>query len=206
MKNSRTAYVILGGLSIQPNLSGYELHKAIEENFGSFWGESYGQIYPTLKRLVSEGLIEACKPAAAPRKRRQEYALTDAGRACLREWLALPFQNDPPRNEFLLKLFFGREAAPGVAIAHVRELQQRNRQMLAALTALESAAHAQPSESSHLPFWMLTLGLGTALTRAAIEWGESALEQLSAAERTEAQKPQPQEASPVNGNPVNAQA
>jgi PadR family transcriptional regulator AphA len=113
MKNSRTAYVLLGGLSIQSNLSGYELHKAIEENFGSFWGESYGQIYPTLKQLVAEGLIEICKPAAAPKKRRQTYALTDAGRICLREWLARPFQNDPPRNEFMLKLFFGHEAAPG---------------------------------------------------------------------------------------------
>jgi len=206
MKRNRTAYVILGMLSIQPNKSGYDLRKAIESSVGSFWGESYGQIYPTLKSLAAEGLIVPSASASLPRQRCQQYTLTDAGRACLREWLALPFQNDPPRNEFLLKLFFGREAAPGVAIAHVRELQQRNRQMLAALTALESAAHAQPSESSHLPFWMLTLGLGTALTRAAIEWGESALEQLSAAERTEAQKPQPQEASPVNGNPVNAQA
>jgi DNA-binding PadR family transcriptional regulator len=40
MKDNRTAYVILGMLSIQSNLSGYDLHKAIEENFGSFWGES----------------------------------------------------------------------------------------------------------------------------------------------------------------------
>jgi DNA-binding PadR family transcriptional regulator len=105
MKNSRTAYVILGMLSIQPNLSGYEIHKAIEDNFGSFWGESYGQIYPSLKRLVAEGLIEPGKLVSGPGRRRQGYALTDAGRASLREWLALPFQNDPPRNEFLLKLF-----------------------------------------------------------------------------------------------------
>jgi hypothetical protein len=50
-------------LSIQPNLSGsgYEIHKAIEDNFGSFWGESYGQIYPTLKRLAAEGLISPSK-------------------------------------------------------------------------------------------------------------------------------------------------
>ena len=34
MKNSRTAYVILGMLSLAPKGSGYELHKAIEENFG----------------------------------------------------------------------------------------------------------------------------------------------------------------------------
>ena len=197
MKNSRTAYVILGGLSIQSNLTGYELHKAIEENFGSFWGESYGQIYPTLKRLVAEGLIEACKPASAPRKRRQEYALTDAGRACLREWLALPFQNDPPRNEFMLKLFFGRQAAPGVSLAHVRELNERNRRMLATLEAIESMARKDQSQNPNKPYWMLTLGLGMALTRAALDWGESALEQLSAMETGAVQKTQPSEGNPV---------
>ena len=182
MKDNRTAYVILGGLSIQSNLSGYELHKAIEENFGSFWGESYGQIYPTLKRLAAEGLTEACKSATAPKKRRQEYALTDSGRICLREWLALPFQNDPPRNEFLLKLFFGREAAPGVSLAHVRELQRRNRQMLATLEGIEKMARAHPSKDPNLPYWMLTLGLGMAMTRAALEWCESALKELAALE------------------------
>ena len=182
MKNSRTAYVLLGGLSIQSNLSGYELHKAIEENFGSFWGESYGQIYPTLKQLVAEGLIEICKPAAAPKKRRQTYALTDAGRICLREWLARPFQNDPPRNEFMLKLFFGHEAAPGVALAHVRELNERNRRMLATLEGIEKMARAYQSKDPNLPYWMLTLGLGLALARAALDWGESALAELAAME------------------------
>ena len=180
MKNSRTAYVLLGGLSIQSNLSGYELHQAIKENFGSFWGESYGQIYPTLKRLVAEGLIEASKPNSTPRKRRQEYSLTDAGRAALREWLAQPFQNDPPRNEFMLKLFFGRQAAPGVALAHVRELERRNRQMLATLEGIDKMARASGSHDPNLPYWMLTLGLGLALTRAAIAWGESALAELAA--------------------------
>jgi PadR family transcriptional regulator AphA len=186
MNHSRTAYVLLGGLSIQSNLSGYELHKAIEENFGSFWGESYGQIYPTLKRLAAEGLIEACKPATAPKKRRQTYALTDAGRVCLREWLALPFKNDPPRNEFLLKLFFGREAAPGVAIAHVHELNERNRRTLATLEGIEKMARASGSHDPNLPYWMLTLGLGLALTRAALDWGESALAELAAIEAAQA--------------------
>ena len=182
MKNNRTAYVILGMLSIAPKGSGYEIHKAIEENFGSFWGESYGQIYPSLKRLAEEGLIEVCKPSSAPKKRRQEYALTDAGRVCLREWLALPFQNDPPRNEFLLKLFFGREAAPGVALAHVRELQERNRRMLATLEGIESMAREIQLQNPNKPYWMLTLGLGLAMTRAALDWGESALAELSAME------------------------
>jgi DNA-binding PadR family transcriptional regulator len=182
MKNSRTAYVILGMLSIQPNLSGYEIHKAIEANFGSFWGESYGQIYPSLKRLAAEGLIEPGKLVSGPGRRRQMYTLTDAGRASLREWLALPFQNDPPRNEFLLKLFFGGEAAPGTALKHVRELQERNRRTLTTLEGIESMALEIQSQNPNKPYWMLTLGLGMALTRAALDWGESALAQLASME------------------------
>jgi DNA-binding PadR family transcriptional regulator len=196
MNNNRTAYVILGMLSIAPKGSGYEIHKAIEDNFGSFWGESYGQIYPSLKRLAAEGLIEVCKPASAPKKRRQEYALTDAGRACLREWLALPFQNDPPRNEFLLKLFFGGEAAPGTALKHVRELQERNRRTLTTLEGIESMAREIQSQNPNKPYWMLTLGLGMALTRAALDWGESALAQLASMEAAAAEVPLPADNNP----------
>jgi DNA-binding PadR family transcriptional regulator len=191
MKNNRTAYVILGMLSTATKASGYEIHKAIEDNFGSFWGESYGQIYPTLKRLAAEGMIEACKPDSAPKKRRQEYALTDTGRASLREWLALPFQDDPPRNEFMLKLFFGHEAAPGVALSHVRELQERNRRTLATLEGIEKMACKYQSKDPNLPYWMLTLGLGLAMTRAALDWGESALAQLASIEAGVAEGPQP---------------
>ena len=189
MKNNRTAYVILGMLSIGQNLSGYEIHKAIEDNFGSFWGESNGQIYPTLTRLATERLIEPSKTVPGPGRRRQEYALTDAGRASLREWLALPFQNDPPRNEFLLKLFFGLEAAPGVSAGHIRELQERNRSMLNTLLEIDTYVRAHPSHNPHEPYWMLTLSLGIAMARAALDWGESALTQLSTVGATGAESP-----------------
>jgi DNA-binding PadR family transcriptional regulator len=189
MKNSRTPYVILGMLSIQPNLSGYELHKVIEDNFGSFWSESYGQIYPTLKRLAVEGLINPSMSISTSKKRRQAYALTDAGRVFLREWLARPFQDDPPRNEFLLKLFFGGEAAPGTALKHVRELLDRNRRVLAGLQEIENIANAHPSQNPNKQYWMLTLGLGLTLTSATLAWGESALAQLAATEATATQTP-----------------
>jgi DNA-binding PadR family transcriptional regulator len=186
MKRNRTAYVILGILSIEPNKSGYDIRKAIEGSVGHFWGESYGQIYPTLKRLAAEALIVPSNSPITTRKKRQEYSLTDAGRTCLREWLAVPFQNDPPRNEFLLKLFFGREATPNVSIEHVRDCQEKNRRMLATLTGFEALARKQSSKNPHLPYWMLTLDLGIALTRTALEWGETALATLSSMKAREA--------------------
>src|ERR1035441_6439740 len=196
MKRNQTAYVILGLLSIESNQSGYDIHKTVEGSVGYFWGESYGQIYPTLKRLAAEGLIVKSKSASAPRQRRQEYSLTDAGRASLQAWLAQPFQNDPPRNEFLLKLFFGREAAPSISIGHVRELQERNRRTLTTMLELETFAGVQGSQNPHFPFWMLTLRLGIAMTRAALDWGESALAQLTSME-TAAQNPRPEASNPT---------
>ncbi len=189
MARNQTSYLILGALSIEPDLSGYDIRKGIESSVSYFWHESYGQIYPTLKRLAAESLIVESKPDKAARKGRQVYSLTEAGRACLREWLAVPFKNDPPRNEFLLKLFLGREAALSVSIAHVEELQRRNQRMLDTLLGFETMARTQASQNPHQPFWMLTISLGIALTRAALEWGESALVKLAGMEAAGASKP-----------------
>jgi len=175
MNHPRTAYVILGMLAIEPNRSGYDIRQAIESSVGHFWGESYGQIYPTLKRLVADGLIVA---SATRKQRRQEYSITPAGRECLREWLALPFQNDPPRNEFLIKLFFGLEASPEVSIGHLQELQKRNESSLKTMLEIQSIAPKVNAGNPHLPYWMLTVGLGIAVTQAALQWGESAIQTL----------------------------
>ena len=186
-----TSYTILGLLSVHPDLSGYDMRKGIQNSIGYFWAESYGQLYPALKRLADQGLIAPSSSTSNGRKSRQTYVITDAGHTALRQWLALPFHNEPPRNEFLLKLFFGREAAPGVATAHVRDLNERNRRMLDMLTKIEASVPPQQAANPHLPYWMLTLGLGKALTCAALEWGEKALVAITTQVASAAGSPQP---------------
>jgi DNA-binding PadR family transcriptional regulator len=177
-----TAFVILGILAIHDDQSGYEIRKTIQQTVGFFWGESYGQIYPTLKHLVGEGLILPSKSTTKPRPRRQEYSITPAGRISLRQWLAVPYCDSPPRDEFLLKLFFGVEAAPGVSVAHIRTFQEKNRTMLATLLQLETLGRARSSQLPGFPFWMLTLNFGVAQLRSALDWSESALAMLTGAE------------------------
>jgi hypothetical protein len=46
-------------------------------------------------------------------------------------------------------------------------------------------ARAYQSKDPNLPYWMLTLGLGLALARAALDWGESALAELAAMDAAE---------------------
>lgn len=188
--SSRTDYVILGLLSIEAHQSGYEMRKTIQGSVGYFWSESYGQLYPTLKRLTAEGLIAPSRRAAKGRAAkgrggRQEYSLTAAGHARLKEWLALPYRPDPPRDEFLLKLFFGREAGPGVAVAHVRRFQEEYRQALALIEEIGRVGTAKNAEHPHFRFWNLTLEYGVARMRAELEWSKHALKVLEEMEKGE---------------------
>jgi DNA-binding PadR family transcriptional regulator len=209
METTRTAYVVLGILAIHDNQSGYEIRKTIEQSVGFFWGESYGQLYPTLKRLLGEGLITADAADASNRARRA-YSITMAGRECLKLWLAVPFRDDPPRDEFLLKLFFGEQAAPGISVGHIRAFQQKSRRLLDSMLALESLARAHNAHQPGFPYWMLTLSYGLGQLKAALAWGESTLgtleanqqpkvesaaETASAAETNEAGEPQPSKGS-----------
>jgi len=196
---SQTGYVILGLLSIEGNQSGYDIRRTIQGSVGYFWGESYGQIYPALKKLAAEGLIEPAnspqrtgakspvrrggRKTAGGRPDRRAYSLTPAGRARLQEWLAQPFRVDPPRDEFLLKLFFGREAAPGVSVEHVRDFQQRNRRLLRTFEEIGRIGRAKNANHPHFRFWILTLEYGVAQIRAGLRWSEGALKELESMEK-----------------------
>jgi PadR family transcriptional regulator AphA len=179
MEFKQTAYVILGILAIHPRQSGYEIRKTVQQSVGFFWGESYGQIYPTLKRLVAENLISPDMPTSRTRPKRREYSITPAGLNRLQEWLTIPFRETPPRDEFLLKLFFGAEASPSVSIAQIRSFQDKNRRMLSTLEELEKLGRARSSHYPGFPFWMLTLRYGLGQLRASLEWSDAALKLLS---------------------------
>ena len=101
-----TADAVLGLLSIAP-MSGYGMRMIISQSIGHFWSESFGQIYPALRKLTAEGFVEKKTERQKGRPDRHMYSLTTAGRKRLAGWLMVPAVTEVPRNELLLKLFFG---------------------------------------------------------------------------------------------------
>ena len=57
LEGGSTPNALLGLLSLGP-MSGYDIRQLIPRSIGYFWNESYGQIYPGLKRLAAAGLVE----------------------------------------------------------------------------------------------------------------------------------------------------
>src|SRR5258707_10015666 len=77
--------VILGLLSFGPR-SGYEIKAIVDRSTRFFWAASYGQIYPELRRLEREGLVEGEDVPTGGRARRL-YRLTTARPTQLETWL-----------------------------------------------------------------------------------------------------------------------
>jgi DNA-binding PadR family transcriptional regulator len=96
--------VVLGMLSLGPR-SGYDIKRVVDRSTRFFWAASYGQIYPELRRLEQDGLIEGEDAPSGGRSRRV-YKLTKAGRDALREWLFGSTVTIELRDESLLRLFF----------------------------------------------------------------------------------------------------
>src|SRR3954465_5468018 len=57
MELSPTARVLLGMIR-KGGRTGYEIKQLVDRSTRFFWAASYGQIYPELRRLEEEGLIE----------------------------------------------------------------------------------------------------------------------------------------------------
>ena len=143
-----TAYVILGNLGLGPH-SGYDIKQLADMSTRHFWAISYGQIYPELKRLKEEGLIQA---EDAPRGTRQRtlYHLTDAGREALRAWVSDPaIQNLEIRDEMLLKLFFADAMSNEETLRHLEAIRRRHQDLARGLRDHEPVAAAQPHRMKH---------------------------------------------------------
>jgi DNA-binding PadR family transcriptional regulator len=69
---------------------GYEVKKAYDHWFPDAQPLAFGQVYATLGRLVRDGLAVVVETRADGARERTVYAVTEAGRRRLQDWLAEP--------------------------------------------------------------------------------------------------------------------
>lgn len=116
------------GLLIESPMHGYELRKRLTGLLGAFRAFSYGSLYPTLRRMQADGLIdEAATPSGMKvRRGRRVYQLTDKGRERFNELVADTGPQNYTDDGFGVHLaFFSRTPA----VARMRILEGRRRQV-----------------------------------------------------------------------------
>ena len=176
-RSSSSQEVLLGLLTVEP-MSGYDLGQSIRASIGFFWNESYGQIYPNLKKLAAAGLVTAKTEKQKGKPDRQVYSITPSGRARLGKWLAVEPQPEVPRNELLLKLFFGTQAGPEVVIGYVERMAQSNKAFLEKFRQIERELMAQMGRYPDVPYWRMAARFGQLELEAHLRWAEETLKTL----------------------------
>jgi PadR family transcriptional regulator, regulatory protein AphA len=125
---SQSTYGILAILS-EGAKSGYEIKKFLSAPEVFYWRESYGNIYPILRRMKSHGFVRQID-ADVKKKRRIYYEITDEGRKELARWLTTPPELTRFRVEILMKLRFGEMSGienMKANIEHYRKLNDEDR-------------------------------------------------------------------------------
>lgn len=177
-----TPNALLGLLSMRP-MSGYDIRQTIGRSIGYFWSESYGQIYPGLKRLAAAGLAEKKTERQKGRPDRTVYSLTAAGRRQLREWLKQPPTPTVPRNELLLKLFFGVESKIDTSREHVLDFLKSQQEALKTYAALARKVKHDSANDPKLPFYLIAISHGRFRCEAMVKWCKDTLKRLDDIER-----------------------
>lgn len=128
-KKRKTKFAILGLLSWKP-MSGYDIKKIVDIGLSHFWNENYGQIYPSLEQLVSDGLLLKNTDTKAGKRKRNAYTLTDEGAEAFKDWIIQPTERLRQRNEILLKFFLSGKLPVEMSLHVVQEYREQQEVLL----------------------------------------------------------------------------
>jgi DNA-binding PadR family transcriptional regulator len=173
-----TARVILGMLKLGIH-TGYDIKKAIDTSTRFFWGASFGQIYPELRRLSDAGLIKG-RPDPRGQVKRTAYSLTPKGERALHDWLtdseSFTFEM---RDESLLRLFFGDALSREEVVANLHARVAFLDMVLERFREIEVDARTGFSTEDQLyPYLALQYGIGLIIWMRG--WFAQTAEQLVA--------------------------
>ncbi len=159
-------------------MTGYEIKQEIESSVAHFWSESYGQIYPVLRRLAAQKLATAKVERGGIRPRRV-FSITSKGRDALRSWLAGPTEPGVMRQELILKLFFGAHGSPNDLVPQVESYRKRAEALLGQLKEAEEEFSGDRASEAKMRYRLMTVRAGQQLSQARIKWAHQTLAALA---------------------------
>lgn len=178
-------------------MSGYDIKKFIEIALSHFWHESYGQLFPTLNRLVDEGLARKKSDPKSGNRPRYVYTITAKGRRAFEAWLREPSESPKVRNEIQLKFFLTSRSEPKESRRLLTEYRDQQSDQLEEYRlsetilaravrdgtppeeVVEILGEESPSNAHEFLIFYLTLRHGILAIEARLEWIDESLRALS---------------------------
>jgi DNA-binding PadR family transcriptional regulator len=173
-------HALLGFLNYGP-MTGYELKKFFDVSVSHFWSAELSQIYPALKQMEAEGLIETKVEFQEGRPNRKVCSITEDGRQELLDWMRRPTEPEQVREPILVKTFFGSTISTEELTRVLKERREASKEYIAYLEKCEQLVKAFATQiglERDAAFWALTPSLGLKLCRAEMEWIDEAIDAI----------------------------
>lgn len=154
-----TSYIVLGLLSFETRLTGYELRQWALGSTRFFWAApAMSQIYRELERLESSGFVDQLDESGEHERNRTTYGLTSAGRNELRRWVNdAPFEPPTIRHPAAFRLFLGHVGDRERLVEFMTAQRDWADQVLADLATVE--ADLADADGFHYPSLVANWGM-----------------------------------------------
>lgn len=123
-------YALLALLKVEP-MTGYDLFKEFETSVGHVWHAPDSQIYPELRRMEAEGLLEGEEVPWGPRGKKRQYHVTELGAEAFRTWINTTMDYARVREPAHLRAAYFEWAEPEAARGQLRAHIQHHKSLLA---------------------------------------------------------------------------
>ena len=162
--------------------TGYDLKtRCFDDAARDFWTADQAQIYRTLERLQTAKLVRSSRKRQVGKPDRKIYAVTPAGQTALETWLSSEQPLQPPRDSFLMQLYFASAQSDAALLVVIGARRAAHQSRLNDLR-LRAAGSARDPETS-----LRTAALrdsafdgAIAVERALIDWLDDCLEAIGA--------------------------
>ena len=186
-------YALLALLSVEP-MTGYDLAKRFESSVAFVWHAPDSQIYPELRKMAKEGLLQAEEVSWGPRGKKTQYRITEEGRAAFRAWMREPVEYSRERDPVHLKAAYLEWAEPNAAREHMQahidyhtmrrdqwaEMIDQLRAGTNEMLSKRLAATAEADRQRTVEYKVFTYEGLIARAETEIEWGKRGLKLIDA--------------------------
>ncbi|MFP7486383.1 PadR family transcriptional regulator [Priestia filamentosa] len=164
--------VILGFLIERP-MSGYDIKQMMENSVSYFFEASYGAIYPALKRMEKDTLIEKEVIQQEGKPNKNLYVITLKGKEVFQDYMNSPLNPTLIRSDLLIRIFFGKYTSADKIMEWLNIEKEKAQAQLDNLTSIDEK---YPDMDRHKK---ITLLYGIDEAKFTLGWIEKELDQLT---------------------------
>lgn len=130
---------------LEEDLTGYDLAKKFDTSLGFFWQASHQQIYQDLKKMLEKGWLQANTVEQSAKPNKNIYALTDAGRIELDEWVASATKPSKVKEDLYVKLYNVGHSDCSPLIDEIKQRKASAENQLALYRKIRHRHYGKPS-------------------------------------------------------------